>query len=57
MLDLAGENHDFVSVPPSKTVTLLDTPGPGLIRHLWMTVRPRERPEVLRGLVLRVYLG
>jgi hypothetical protein len=53
--DPAGHNHDYVSVPSGQTITLLDTSGPGLVRHIWMTVRPRERPEVLRGLVLRIY--
>jgi hypothetical protein len=53
--DRKGGNDDFVSVAPGQTVTLLDTRGPGLVRHVWMTVRPRDQTEVLRGLVLRAY--
>jgi hypothetical protein len=53
--DAKGGNDDFIVVPAGKTVTLLDARGPGVVRHVWMTVRPRERPEVLRGLVLRMY--
>lgn len=36
------------------TVTLLDTEGPGMIRHLWLTF-PTEHRLGLRAFVLRIY--
>src|ERR1700738_1501541 len=38
-----------ISVPASSTVTLADITGPGVIKHLWLTVAP----TFLRRLVLR----
>jgi hypothetical protein len=53
--DKSGKNNDFVSLPPGQTLTLVDVAGPAILRHVWMTVRPRDRVEVLRGLVIRAY--
>lgn len=36
------------------TATLLDTSGPGCVRHIWLTPHDRS-PEALRSLVLRMY--
>src|SRR5690349_14700080 len=41
-------------VRPGETVTLLDTDGPGIIRHIWMTFMPAP-PEQMRSLVLEVF--
>ena len=38
---------------PGETIVLCDIDGPGVIRHIWMTMS--KTPEVLQGLVLRVY--
>lgn len=37
-----------------KTHTLLDTAGPGIIRHIWCTIPPGQ-PLHLRNLILRMY--
>lgn len=39
---------------PGRTVTIADIQGPGVIRHLWITVPPQE-PPILRNSVLRFY--
>lgn len=46
-----------VPIQPGETLTLADIDGPGVIRHLWMTVPDRTEggPFVLRDLVLRMY--
>ena len=41
-------------IDKDETVTMADIEGPGVIRRIWLTVRP-ERPELLRGLVIRIY--
>ena len=38
----------------STTVTLLDTEGPGILRHIWCTVPPGN-PLHLRNLIFRIY--
>ena len=53
--DATGKNNDFVSLAPGQTITLMDAKGPGIVRHLWMTTRPVGEPEVLRGVVLRIF--
>ena len=40
-----------ITVKAGETVTLADVEGPGIIQHIWITVRP----EALAGCVLRVY--
>jgi len=37
-----------------ETKTLCDIAGPGMIRHLWMTVEDRS-PEMMRSGILRIY--
>lgn len=39
---------------PHTTLTLLDTQGPGMIRHIWMTFPP-DHLELPRALILRIY--
>jgi len=39
---------------PGETVQLADIAGPGTIRHIWVTLGPRN-PEILRSMVIRVY--
>jgi hypothetical protein len=41
------------TVAPGERVVLADLAGPGVVRHLWLTV-PAGRPERLRALVLEV---
>jgi hypothetical protein len=41
------------SVAPGERVVLADLHGPGVVRHIWLTV-PRARPERQRSLVLEV---
>src|SRR4051812_2147549 len=53
--DRAGKNADFISIAPGETATVMDARGPGVVRHVWMTVKPRADVDVLRGLVLRAY--
>jgi hypothetical protein len=37
------------------TATLLDTKGPGMVRHIWCTFNPHNKPEYLRNVILRMY--
>jgi len=41
-------------IAPGQTMVLADLNGPGVIRRIWLTVRPGI-PEHLRGLVIRMY--
>lgn len=41
-------------IKPGQTQTLMDVDGPGVIRHIWITI-PKRTPLMLRGLVLRAY--
>lgn len=48
----------FMPLPAGQTLTLADIDGPGVIRHMWITVADRTDeggPFVLRDLVLRAY--
>ena len=42
------------AVAKDETITLADIDGPGVIRRIWLTVRPGN-PELLRGLVIRIF--
>jgi len=41
-------------VPPGAVQTLMDVKGPGVIRHIWITI-PDRGPEMLRNIILRMY--
>ena len=46
------------TVKAGESVTLMDVSGPGVIRHIWMTVTDRTSstgPNVLRNLILEFY--
>jgi hypothetical protein len=47
----------YLPVAPGESLTLADIEGPGVIRHIWITVPDRTDggPFVLRDLVLRIY--
>ncbi|WP_423464996.1 glycoside hydrolase family 172 protein [Promicromonospora sp. MS192] len=47
----------FLPMDTGQALTLADIEGPGVIRHLWITVpdRTADGPFVLRNLVLRAY--
>ena len=44
----------FRNVEPGETKVLADITGPGMIRHLWMTVEDKT-PEMLRSHIVRIY--
>lgn len=52
--DPTGANHDFRSVAPGATETVLDVDGPGTIAHIWFTIADNE-PYNLKRIVLRMY--
>ena len=52
--DRGGGNGDARRIAPSDTLTLMDTAGPGVISHIWMTVASQD-PDHLKSLVLRMY--
>lgn len=52
--DSAGGNRDRTSIPPGKTITILDAEGPGMIVRLWFAVESRD-PYYLRRIVMRIY--
>jgi hypothetical protein len=52
--DPNGANADFRKIAPGSTLTLMDTNGPGLLTHIWITVASDEAYH-LKKLVLRIY--
>ena len=40
--------------PAGHTHTLLDAEGPGVVRHIWLTVPPGD-PRIMRNLIVRMY--
>ena len=52
--DPTGGNHDFVSVAPGQTLTVLNADGPGVVSHIWFTIADQE-PYFLKRIVLRMY--
>ncbi len=52
--DKTGKNADAIHVGAGETATLAEIPGPGSIRHIWVTI---DSPSAfhLRELVLRMY--
>jgi hypothetical protein len=52
--DRTGANLDSVPIDPGKTVTLLDTKGPGILTHIWFTIASDDEYH-LKNLVLRAY--
>lgn len=40
-----------ITLEPNSTTTLMDVDGPGIIQHIWITVRP----EAYRACILRIY--
>ena len=51
--DKTGENRDFLSIDPGKTVTLAEIAGPGIIHHIWVTIS--AEPFYGKKIVLRIY--
>ena len=52
--DRTGGNADAREIVPGATLTLLDTDGPGLVSHLWVTIASEDGNH-LKALVLRMY--
>jgi hypothetical protein len=44
----------FNNIAPGAIKTLCDIEGPGMVRHLWITVEDRS-PEMLRSNIVRIY--
>lgn len=54
--DRTGGNRDWADIAPGERRTLAEIDGPGLIRHLWMTMGfPHDDDSYLRRVVLRMY--
>jgi hypothetical protein len=52
--DTSGGNHDWFDIEPGERKVLAPIDGPGIIRHIWMTMGfPSD--EYLRRVVLRFY--
>ncbi|HET6487354.1 MAG TPA: DUF2961 domain-containing protein, partial [Spirochaetia bacterium] len=52
--DRAGGNYDWWVVKAGESARIAEIPGPGCIRHLWMTLWSTE-PAFLRKVVLRAW--
>jgi hypothetical protein len=52
--DTTGGNRDRHELAPGDTAILLDLPGPGIIRQLWITVASSD-PHYLRRISLEMY--
>ncbi len=44
----------IASIQPGQVKTLLATDGPGIIRHIWITVFP-DRPKQMRNSIIRMF--
>ena len=51
MLGPGWKVRPCITLPPGATTTLADVEGPGIIQHIWITVKP----EAYRDAVLRFY--
>ena len=49
-----AKGHAFDSIKPAETKVLLDVAGSGVVRRMWITLRPRD-PKTLRALRLQMY--
>src|SRR5690606_29143288 len=49
-----GGNADRIQVEPGETAVIADIAGPGVIRHIWMTIACSD-PMLRRNAVLRMY--
>ena len=52
--DRTGGNRDYFTIEPGATQELLNSPGPGVITHIWFTISAPS-PNHLKELVLRAY--
>ena len=52
--DTTGGNADFQVIYAGEKKVIGDIEGPGIIRHIWVTLRSEE-PAYLRRVVLRVF--
>ena len=53
--DAAQKNDDFRSIEPGQTITLVDHRGAGTVRRWWITIAPRNRVALHRGLIVRAW--
>ncbi|MCB9286533.1 MAG: DUF2961 domain-containing protein [Lewinellaceae bacterium] len=53
--DPTGGNDDRRPLAPGETLILAEHEGPGVVRRWWVTIAPREEPELLRHLIVRCY--
>jgi hypothetical protein len=52
--DQTGRNHDALHIEQGETRTLAEMSGPGVIRHIWVTISCEDE-FYLRKLLLRMY--
>jgi hypothetical protein len=52
--DRTGGNRDFWRIDPGQTIEVLQTPGPGIITHVWFTIAAPGAHH-LKELVFRAY--
>ena len=52
--DTLGGNADARPILPGEKLTVLNTPGPGILTHIWFTIASQEELH-LKKLVLRIY--
>lgn len=53
--DRTGGNADWVAIRPGETHTLVDHAGAGMVRRWWITIAPRNNPEIQRQLIVRCH--
>ena len=52
--DKTGGNGDCIPIEPGKTATLAEIQGPGIIKHIWITISCPD-PMIRRNAVLRMF--
>ena len=52
--DTTGANADFWVINAGEKKTIADLEGPGIVKHIWVTIRSEE-PAYLRRIVLRMF--
>jgi hypothetical protein len=52
--DRSGGNGDYIEMQPGETKVFAEMKGPGVVRHIWLTLWANE-PDYLRRMLIRAY--
>lgn len=52
--DQTGGNDDFIVIPKESNKTIAEISGPGIIKHIWITMNAKD-PMIRRNAVIRMF--